>query len=452
MAREVSSKNQITEGVIWKQLLLFFFPILFGTFFQQLYNTVDAIVVGRFVGKEALAAVGGPAATLINLLIGFFTGLASGATVIISQYYGAHKDGDVSKSVHTAAALSLVGGAVITVLGLLFCEPALRMMNTPEDVLGPSVTYMRIYFIGVIPSLIYNIGSGILRAIGDSRRPLYFLIAACLSNTVLDLVFVLVIPLGIAGVAIATTLAQFISAGLVLVVLMRTKESYQLRVREIRFNPFLLRNIVRIGLPAGLTSSMYSISNLLVQSSVNSFGTDTIAAWTAHGKVDGIFWMINGAYGVAITTFVGQNFGAGKIERVKKSTWICQGMAAATSVVLSVLLLFGGRFFFGIFTPDPMVVDIGMRVMWVIAPSYIFFTVIEILGGAARGCGDAVMPMLMTGIGVCVLRVLWVTLAVPIWPDIATVAFSYPLTWVVTSVLFIVYYLRGNWLKRCMRM
>lgn len=443
--------NQITEGVIWKQLLLFFFPILFGTFFQQLYNTIDAVIVGKFVGKEALAAVGGPSASLINLLIGFFTGLASGATVIISQYYGAKNDDSVSKSVHTATALSIVGGAVIMVIGILFCEPALRMMNTPDDVMQASATYMRIYFVGVIPGLLYNMGSGILRAIGDSRRPLYFLIVACIANIVLDLLFVVVIPLGVAGVALATTLAQFISAVLVITALMRTNESYKLKLREIRFSPFLLKNIVRIGLPAGLQTSMYSISNLLVQASVNTFGTDTIAAWTAHGKVDSIFWMINGAFGVAITTFVGQNFGAGKIDRVKKSVRICLFMAALTSIVLSAVLMIGARFLFGIFTSDPAVIEIGLKVMKVITPTYITWICIEILGGAVRGCGDAVNPMLITCIGVCVLRITWVLIAVPIWNDIATVAFSYPLTWIVTSILFIIYYARGKWLKRCMR-
>ena len=300
--------NQITEGVIWKQLLFFFFPILFGTFFQQLYNTTDAVIVGKFVGKEALAAVGGPAATLINLLIGFFTGLSSGATVIISQYYGAKKPEDVKKTVHTAIALSIAGGAVIMALGLLFSRAALQAMHTPDDILLPSIVYMRIYFLGVIPSLIYNMGSGILRAVGDSRHPLYFLILSCIANIVLDILFVTVLKMGVLGVAAATALSQVISALMVTIVLMRTEDSYRLFIRQIRFSPVLLQNIIRIGLPAGVQATMYSLSNLIIQSSINSFGTDTIAAWTAYGKVDGIFWMIMAAYGVAITTFAGQNF------------------------------------------------------------------------------------------------------------------------------------------------
>lgn len=441
--------NQITEGVIWKQLLFFFFPILFGTFFQQLYNTTDAVIVGKFVGKEALAAVGGSTATLINLLIGFFTGLSSGATVIISQYYGAGKEEDVKNTVHTAMALSIAGGAVIMVLGFLFSGAALRAMNTPDEIFSLSVVYMRIYFIGVIPSLIYNMGSGILRAVGDSKRPLYFLILSCIANIILDVLFVTILKMGVAGVAVATTLSQVISALMVIAALRRTEDSYRLFLKEIRFSPVLLHNIVRIGLPAGIQSTMYSVSNLIIQSSVNSFGTDTIAAWTAYGKVDGIFWMIMGAYGVSITTFAGQNFGAGKYDRIRKSVRICLGMAAFTSLLLSVTVITGGRIFFHMFTDDPDVVAIGLRMMRVISPSYVTYICIEILGGTTRGCGDAVPPMLLTGIGICVLRVVWVLAVVPLRPEVETLAFSYPLTWAATSVLFIIYYLRGNWLKRC---
>ncbi len=444
--------NQITEGVIWKQLLFFFFPILFGTFFQQLYNTVDAVIVGRFVGKQALASVGGSAATLINLLVGFFMGLSSGATVIISQFYGASHEEDVKKAVHTAMALSIVGGALIMFLGLAFSGVALQAMNTPEEIMAMSSRYMRIYFLGVIPSLIYNMGSSILRAVGDSKRPLYFLILSCIANIFLDILFVVVLKMGVSGVAIATVLSQVFSAALVTAALMKSEDIYKLNIREIRFHRYILRNIVRIGLPAGLQSSMYSISNLIVQSSVNSFGTDTVAAWTAYGKVDGIFWMIIGAYGISITTFAGQNFGAGKYDRIHKSARICLAMAAATSVLMSTIVLVGGNLFFRLFTSDSNVVEIGMGMARVISPCYITYICVEILGGTARGCGDAVVPTVMTALGACILRVAWVLIAVPLRPEMSTVAFSYPLTWSATSVLFIIYYLRGNWLKRSRRL
>ena len=252
-----NTTNQITEGVIWKQLLIFFFPILFGTFFQQLYNTADAIIVGNFVGKEALASVGGSASTIINLLVGFFVGLSSGATVIISQYYGADNRRRVSDSVHTAIALAIAGGVVIMLIGLVSARFALTAMGTPDDILSLSLTYMKIYYLGTIPSMIYNMGSGILRAVGDSKRPLYFLIASCLVNIVLDLLFVAVLDMGVAGAAIATIASQFFSAILTLIALLRTQDSYRLIVSKIRFHRDLLFDIIKIGLPAGLQSAMY---------------------------------------------------------------------------------------------------------------------------------------------------------------------------------------------------
>lgn len=440
--------NQITEGVIWKQLLIFFFPILFGTFFQQLYNTADAIIVGNFVGKEALASVGGPSSTIINLLVGFFVGISSGATVVISQHYGAGDAEKVSDSVHTSIALAIAGGAVMMVLGLASARFALSAMATPADIMEPSLIYMRIYFIGIIPSMIYNMGSGILRAIGDSKRPLYFLIAACLVNIALDLLFVAVLEMGVAGAALATILSQLVSAVLTTIALMRTTDSYRLILSKIRFHRHLLFSIVKIGLPAGLQSSMYSISNLLIQSSINSFGTDTIAAWTAYGKVDSIFWMIMGAYGISATTFVGQNFGAGKYDRIKKSVRICLGMAAVTSIVLSVIVMeFGGTILL-LFTRDANVISICEGMIRVVSPFYITYICIEILSGTCRGCGDSLIPMLLTCFGVCVLRIVWIFTAVPLRHEVSTVAFSYPLTWAITSILFVIYYKKGKWMQK----
>ena len=446
--KEPNTTNQITEGVIWKQLLFFFFPILFGTFFQQLYNTADAVIVGNFVGKEALASVGGPASTIINLLVGFFVGLSSGATVIISHHYGAKDSQRVSDAVHTSIALSIAGGAFVMVFGLATARLFLEAMNTPEDILELSLTYMRIYFTGMIPSIVYNMGAGILRAAGDSRRPLYFLIASCFVNIGLDLLFVAVLHMGVAGVAVATVLSQTISALMTVIALMRTQDSYALILRKIRFHKQLLVNIIRIGFPAGLQSAMYSVSNLLIQSSINSFGTDTVAAWTAYGKLDGIFWMIMGAYGVSITTFAGQNYGAGKIDRVKKSVHVCLGLAAGTSLLLSFIVIrFSGTLLL-LFTQDKTVITICQGMIRVVSPAYITYICIEILSGVCRGCGDALVPMLLTCFGVCVLRIAWIFLAVPLHHEVATVAFSYPLTWTITSVLFIIYYKKGGWIKR----
>ena len=441
-------ENGITEGVIWKQLLIFFFPIILGTFFQQLYNTVDAVIVGQFVGKQALAAVGGPTGVLINLLVGFFVGLSSGATVIISQYYGAQQNEEVSRAVHTAIALAVAAGAVITMVGLLFAPWALAAIDTPADIMEGSIAYLRIYFVGMIPSLVYNMGAGILRAAGDSRRPLYFLICGCLVNIVLDLLFVLVFKMEVEGAAIATILSQAVSAVLVVVALLRTNQSYRLFWKKIRFYWDMLRRIVTIGLPAGLQSVMYSFSVILIQSHVNTFGTDTVAAWTAYGKIDAIFWMTMDAFGVSITTFVGQNFGARKYDRIHKSVKVCLAMAMGVTVVMSVLLFFFSQYIYRIFTQDGEVIAKGIEILQLLVPFWFTYVTIAILSGAVRGTGDAVIPMIMTCVGVCVLRILWLFTAVPLHRTLQMVLVSFPITWTVTSIIFIIYYLQGGWLRR----
>ena len=263
-------------------------------------------------------AVGGATGTLINLFVGFFVGLSSGATVIISQFYGARKEKPTEDSVHTAVAMGIAGGLLLTVIGMLLAPTMLKMMDTPDDVLEPAVTYLRIYFAGMVFNLLYNIGSSILRAIGDSRRPLYILIVCTLTNLVLDLAFVLLFHMGVAGAGLATILSQAISALLVLYFLSRSNECYKLTVRKIRFHSDILRHIIKIGLPAGIQSSMFCISNIIIQSTINTFGTDTMAAWTAYGKIDSVFWMLMSAFGISITTFSGQNFGCGKLDRREK--------------------------------------------------------------------------------------------------------------------------------------
>jgi putative MATE family efflux protein len=440
MKRNQESSNGITEGVIWKQLLIFFFPLLFGTFFQQLYNTADAIVVGRFVGKEALSAVGGTTGTLINVFVGFFVGISTGATVTISQYYGGKYKEEVSKAVHTAIAIAIAGGTIIMILGLIGAPTALRWMGTPEEIMPYSLTYIRIYFGGMIANLIYNMGAGILRAIGDSKRPLYFLMVSCAVNIFLDLLFVVVFHWGVMGVALATVISQICSAILVCLTLMKTKECYKLNLKLIRFHKEMFNKIIRIGLPAGFQSLMYSSSNVIIQANMNSFGTNTIAAWTAYGKIDGIFWMSMNAFGISITTFVGQNFGAGKYDRVKKGARVCLTMAMSVSIGLSILLYFGGTYVYQLFTTDAFVIKKGMEILRFLVPTFSTYVFVEIFSGALRGMGNSFIPMILTSLGVCALRVLWLFTVVPIRPEVKTVLFSYPLTWVVTSILFIVYY------------
>jgi putative MATE family efflux protein len=397
-------------------------------------------VVGRFAGKEALSAVGGTTGTLINVFVGFFIGISTGATVTISQYYGARHEKEVSKAVHTAIAMAIVGGAAIMLIGLIGAPTALRLMGTPEEIMPYSLTYIRIYFGGMIANLVYNVGAGILRAIGDSRRPLYYLIASCFINIVLDLLFVIAFHWDVMGVAVATVISQICSAVLVCITLIRTKDCYQLRLKEIRFHKELLKKIIRIGLPAGFQSLMYSSSNVIIQANMNSFGTDTIAAWTAFGKIDGIFWMTMNAFGISIMTFAGQNYGAGHYTRVRRGAKVCLRMALSVAIGLSILLYIGGPYIYWLFTTDAQVIEKGMTILQIMVPTFWTYVFIEIYSGTLRGMGDAFVPMLLTSIGVCALRVLWLFIVVPIRPQISTVVFSYPITWIVTSLLFIIYY------------
>lgn len=449
MSNQQRSVNNITEGVIWKQLIIYFLPILFGTFFQQLYNTADAMIAGRAVGTEALAAVGGSTGELVTLLVGFFTGLSSGATVIISQFFGARKDREVGMAVHTAAAMALSFGAILSVIGITLAPALLRMLNTPVEVFPFALTYLRIYFAGMIPSLTYNIGSGVLRAVGDSRRPLVFLIISCLSNIVLDVLFMVVLHLGVAGAALATVLAQCIAAALVVLVLARSDTSYRLHVRRIRFHGELLGRIAHIGLPAGLQSVLYSISNVTIQSAINGLGTVVVAGWTAASKMDNLYWMFINAFGIAMTTFAGQNFGAGRIDRLRKSVRVCLGMSfGMTALICTFLLLVGRRLLF-VFSPDPQVIDQGLEVMRFMVPTYATYVCIEVLAGALRGAGDSIAPTLITLIGVCLVRMLWIVLYVFDHHTLTNVLASYPISWIIGSTLFIIYYLRFGWLRRC---
>ena len=441
MKQKTQNINQITEGIIWRQLLLFFFPIVFGTFFQQLYNTIDTVIVGQFVGKAALASVGGSATQLINLVVGFFTGLSSGASVVIAQFFGAKDERSVKESLHTAYAFSILGSIVISALGIGLAPQLLRWMNTPEELLADSTLYLRIYFAGILFVFIFNVGSSILRAVGDSKNPLYYLIACCFINIFLDLLFVIVFHLGVAGVAYATFLSQAISALLVTHKLMTSHSILTLKIRDIRLHKNVLKSQLWIGLPAGFQSVMYSISNVIIQAALNRFGTDTVAAWSAYGKLDAIFWMVSGAIGISITTFVGQNYGARKYDRVHKSVRICLGIDSIISLILIVFLMLFRVPLFRLFTQDPAVIRIGSDMLALITPCYIFFVFIEVLAGALRGMGDVMIPTLITLLGVCVLRLIWIAVVLQISPTVNAIIYSYPVTWIATAVLFIIYYL-----------
>lgn len=435
----LEKQNGILEGVIWKQLLIFFFPILVGTFFQQLYNTVDTVIVGQFAGKEALSSVGGSSAQIINMVVGFFTGLTAGGTVLISQAYGAAHKQRLEDALHTSYAFGIFGGIGFGILGVAAAPLVLRLMNTPEELLEMSTLYIRIYFSGLIFVFLYNMGAAILRAIGDSKRPLYYLVVCCIVNIVLDLLLVLCCGLGVLGVAVATLISQAISALLVTWALMHKVDCMHLSFRKIKIHGEILKNMLQIGFPSGLQSTMYSISNMIVQAALNLLGVDTMAAWTAYGKIDSVFWMINSSFGIALTTFVGQNFGAGKWERVKKGTRVCLGMAVGTAVGLTMALMAAGPFLLGIFTGDEAVVAIGMTMMRRIAPAFVMFVFIEIFSGSLRAQGYTFVTTVISILGVCVYRIIWVNM-IPPGRGLTWIISCYPISWVVCAFLVSVYY------------
>ena len=438
----MDEKNQITEGVIWKQLLIFFFPIVIGTFFQQIYNTADSIVVGRFVGKEALASVGGSVNQIVNLVVEVFVGLTSGASVIVAQFYGAKDKKNLNKTLHTSYAFGIVTGFVVAVVGLLVTNTVLELMKTPQELMADSRLYLHIYFCGMIFNIIYNMGASILRAVGDSRRPLYVLMVTCGLNIVLDILLVVIFRLGVMGVAIATVSCQGISSILVTAMLMKEHPLFQLKLREIRFYRVSLNSVLRIGIPAALEATMYTIANLIIQVFVNELGTDTVAAWGTFAKIDAVYWMVVNAFGISITTFVGQNYGAGKVKRMRKSVGICLGMSYAGAILVSGALYALAGPLYRLFTTDENVVRIGVDMMHFLLPSYFMYVVIGILSGALRGAGRVLVPMLLTCGGVCLIRIVWMFGVFPGHPGINTIMLSYPVSWGITAVLFIIYYFR----------
>lgn len=442
MDEQKQLRNGIVEGVIWRELLKFFFPIMLGTLFQQLYNTVDTVVVGQFVSSAAVAAVGGSSAQILSLILGFFVGVSSGATVIVSQYFGCRDEKGVSDAVHTGLMLAILGGAIMTVLGLVCAPTLLNWMDTPADTLEDSAMYLRIVFLSMIPSMLYNVGSSILRAVGDSKSPLIFLIVCCLLNVVLDLLFVIVFNMGVAGVAIATSIAQLASGLMVCWSLMRSKECYRLELKKLRIQRRVMRDTIRIGLPAGLQSMMYTLSNMIITTAINGFGTSVAAAWVVLGKLDGLNWMIVNAFGVAVMTFAGQNFGARRYDRVEKSMYVCMAMSMGTAIVMGASFMIFARPLFRLFTRDAIVLEKAVEMVRFMGFCYWLYIPIEMISGTLRGMGDALIPTAITVIGICALRAVWVFAVVPVWHTEAAIMCSYPISWVLCSVTFVFYYRR----------
>lgn len=434
----------MTEGVIWKQLVIFSIPLLIGNLFQQLYNTVDSIVVGQFIGSEALAAVGS-STPLINLIIGMFMGIAVGSGVIISQYYGAKSEDKMGWAVHTSIALSIIGGILLSVVGIVFSPSILRLMKTPPEVLDTSVLYFRIYFLGSLFNLLYNMGAGILQAVGDSRRPLIFLCISSVTNIVLDLLFVAGFHMGVDGVAWATIISQFVSAVLVMSALMRTKDIYRLELRKIKIDKRMMKRIFRLGIPSGIQQSIISLSNVVVQANVNIFGSTVMAGFGAYNKVDGFVVLPMQSFCMAATTFTGQNIGAGKPERIREG--IKQGMIICVSVsaLISLLLFFESERVLSIFSSDPGVIHNGMITMRILVGFYAVLAVHQILMGVMRGAGKSMETMLISVGNMCVLRMIYIKLIIPVFPSYESVLWCYPITWITTILMDIIYMKWGKW-------
>lgn len=438
--------TNMTQGTIWKQIVLFAIPLLIGNLFQLLYNTVDSIVVGQFVGTEALAAVGstGP---IINCLVGFFMGLGGGASVVISRFFGAQDRKNLSKAVHTTIVLTLLSGIVCTILGSLFVPQMLRLMSTPEDVIEQSTTYLRIYFYGVSALMFYNMGSSILRAVGDSSRPLYYLCVSALTNIVLDLLFVAVFHWGIAGVAWATLIAQVLSALLVLFTLVRTDASYAVRIRELAIDRAIMGEIVRIGMPGGLQSCILSFSNIFVQGYINAFGSTVMAGEAAYSKLESFITLPKQSIQVASSIFVGQNLGAGDLARTKRgirvSMWMCCGVTA----LLSVLAICLSTPLIGMFATDESVLETGKYIVLVMAPFIVTTCFGNIYAGVLSATGRSAPPSIISVAFYVVFRQIYLFIITRLTDSLGAVMFGYPLAWMLASLTIAVYYFRCHWEK-----
>ena len=442
----------LTEGTVWKKLLVFFLPIAAGTCIQQLYNAVDGLIVGRFVGTTALAAVGGSSAQIINLLIGFFVASTAGASVVIAQIYGAGRAEDVRKAAANALAVFGMLGVVLLVIGMIASPAMLHMLKTPEDTVSGAVLYLRVYFTGVPFILVLNMESNMLRAVGDSFGPFLYMVAGCVSNIIMDIVFVVFFGWGIAGVAIATALAQVINMTLLTLRLIRTDQPYRLHFSELRLNGVYLTNMMRLGIPAGLQSSMYGVSNMIIQIGVNSLGTVVVASWAMTSKTDGIYFAVSNAMGTAITSFIGQNFGAGRHDRVKDC--IRQGMILSSiiTVALCTAILTGGIPLLHLLTDDPAVVETTYRMMTYFVPFYLLWTVIEVLSAVLRGAGDTLRPFLIISLGICVFRIIWMVTLFLRFHTLFVLCLSYAASWLVTAAAMTIYYKKGTWMDRSGRL
>jgi putative MATE family efflux protein len=432
-------KYNLTEGIIWQKLILYCLPILGGNLFQQLYITTDAIIIGRFAGKDALASIDA-IYNLTKLPVNFFTGLSTGATIIISQYLGARDNIKLSLAVHTAMAFAFTGGLILSAAGIFLTPVCLRLLQIPDAIFAYTLSYGRIYFAGMAVSMTYNIGAGILRAVGNSKTPFYILIAASTANVFLDLLFIAIFRWHTMGAALATVLSQLLSAVLVIAVLLRTPLVCRIRWKKIRFHKPILQRIFLLGLPMGFQSSLYPVANMTIQSNINFFGINSIAAWAVCGKLDFLIWLIVDSLGSAISTFTAQNFGARLYGRIKSGVRVCLGISLICVLAISAVLYLKCRLLGRLFIEDNEVIELSAGIIRFLAPLYVFYIGGEILSGSINGMGETFKSMVLTLLGICACRILWILFALPLRRTLNMVILSYPVSWIVTSILFVILY------------
>lgn len=448
--KKSSNSMDMTEGTIWKQLVLFALPLLAGNVFQQLYNTVDSIVVGNFVGADALGAVTS-VAPAINTLVGLFMGMSSGASVVISQFFGARNNTQLRKSVHTSIVTTTLLAFVFMLVGYYMTPPMLRFMKTPDSITPLATTYLRIYFLGILGLMIYNMGSAILRAVGDSRRPLYFLILTSIMNVVLDLLFVIVFHLGVAGVAYATIISQFVSAILIMIVLFRSQECYSLRWNEMKIDQSMLGRIVYIGLPAGLQMAITSFSNVFVQSYINNFGAASTSGWGAYGRIDSFVILPMQSLALAATTFVGQNAGAGRIERIRTGIRTTLTLAIACTLAVCIPEFIIAPHVISLFSRDPQVMYYGALFIRLNCLFDVLCCMNQVHAGALRGMGDAKVPMFIMLGSFVVFRQIYLFIMSHLTGSIYPIALGYPAGWLVCSILMFLYFHYSHWDQKISR-
>ncbi len=439
------NNNLMTEGNIAKQIFFYSVPLILGNLLQQLYNTADSIIVGNFVSSNALAAVGS-STSIINLLIAFSQGAAIGAGVVVSQHLGARNKKGVHDAVHTSLAISLIMGLILSVCGIAFSRPLLIWMNTPKEVLRDSVAYLQIYSAGLLFNVIYNMASGILNAVGNSRRSLIYLASASLTNIILDLIFIGGFGMGVEGAAIATDISQVVSGVLAIAFLIRVREDYHVDLKEIRLDRKMALHIIKVGLPTGIQNMTISFSNVLVQSSVNGFGADAMAGFGAYLKVDGFNILPVLSFSMAVTTFTGQNYGARKIDRVKKGMWVTLAMGVIYTIITGVLLLTFSEPIMRLFSRKEEVIYYGRLAMKYFCPYYFVISILNCLAGTVRGAGKGVPPMIVLLTSMCLFRIAWIRYIVPMFDSIAGVYMLYPVSWAVGMVMMILYTWKGHWL------